>query len=110
MNSSEHSTAKNQFPTGVFSAGDGKYILEFGEDHRFKFIEYGNLTAVGTFSINGNEITWETDSFCDQENLGKATYIWQYDKEMLSFQLIGKDKCSPREGVINGVAFQKEGT
>jgi hypothetical protein len=101
--------ATDKFPMGTYSARSGKYILEFGEERNYTFIDKGSVTAIGTFSINGNEYTVETDSYCDRANLGKATYAWHYEDSMLTFQLIEKDNCPARASALDGVTYHKEG-
>jgi hypothetical protein len=93
-------------PIGKYSHLDDKYILEIGEENSFTFIENGSVAAVGTYSINGNEFTWETDSYCGNDE--KATYVWHYEDNMLSFQLIDKDNCGDRKTVIDGLTYYKE--
>jgi len=89
-------------PMGSFSTRNGDYILEIGEDNNFTVSEKnGKYNTSGTFSTNDqHQITWETDSYCDQENPGKATYGWNFENNVLSFGLIGKDPCAARKAFL----------
>jgi hypothetical protein len=95
-------------PMGTYSAKDGDYILELGDDNSFTFTENGSYITSGTFSQNGNEITWETDLYCDQLNSGKATYTWTFTNNRILFRMKGTDKCHDRMGVYLGVPYVKQ--
>ena len=85
------------FPTGSFSMeNDNDHIIEFADDGKFTYYYIGEVYTSGTFSVQGNEFTWETDSVCDAIDSGKATYIWTYENETLRFDLKGEDRCSQR--------------
>jgi hypothetical protein len=71
-------------------------------------LDYGEVEARGKFSIQGNELTWETDSYCDQSDAGKATYIWTYENDILQLQVKGKDKCSERYRRVDNFEYKKE--
>jgi len=64
-----------RFPVGTFVAEAGSWVLTFTDEGEFSFLESGRVDAVGTFSIKANELTWETDSYCDRADAGKATYL-----------------------------------
>jgi hypothetical protein len=88
-------------PMGTYSAKSGDYILELGHDHSFAFSKKnGAYNTLGTFSTNDKNITWETDSYCDKRNSGKATYAWYFEDDVLSFHVVGKDKCVARSAFL----------
>jgi hypothetical protein len=83
------------FPTGSFSM-DNDHIIEFKDDGKYSYYYLGEIYTSGTFSVEGNEFNWETDSVCDAIDSGKATYIWTYENETLTFELKGEDGCEQR--------------
>jgi lysophospholipase L1-like esterase len=92
-------------PKGRFAAKDGDWVLTFDDDGRFTFSESGVVAASGTFSIQGNELTWETDSYCGNAALMKATYTWTFENDTLLFQLKGKDNCADRLAVLDNIPY-----
>lgn len=90
-------------PVGTYSARGGDSILEIGEDNTFAFSKKnGTYNTSGAYATNGNQITWETDSFCDQSDSGLATYTWVSENNMLMFRVIGRDKCLDRLAFLKG--------
>jgi lysophospholipase L1-like esterase len=96
------------FPIGVFAAKDGAWIFRFDDDGTFTWSESGEVVASGTFSIQGNELTWETDSYCGNAASMKATYTWAFENDTLEFQVKGKDKCTDRQAAVDNVPYQRE--
>ena len=101
------SGTETDFPEGTFSARNGGWVLTL-DDGSSTFSEYGTVEAIGTFSIQANEVTWETDSYCDPEGAGKATYTWAFEDDILLFQVKGEDKCSGRLGALDNVPYHLE--
>jgi lysophospholipase L1-like esterase len=91
------------FPEGAFAAKDGDWVLAFDDDGTFTFSESGTVAASGTFSIQANELTWETDRYCDRA--GKATYTWTFENDTLLFQVKGEDECADRLAVLDNVSY-----
>ena len=102
------SGADNGFPTGTFSANNGEWVQTFDEDGSSTFLENGTIIASSTFSIRANELTWETDSYCDARGAGKAAYTWAFEDGVLLFQLKGEDNCSDRIGALDNVPYHKD--
>ena len=96
------------FPVGTFVAESGSWALKFTDEGEFTFLESGRVDAVGTFSIKANELTWETDSYCDRGDAGKSTYTWTFENDALLFQVKGDDKCAARLAVLDNVSYHKE--
>ena len=96
-------TIKSIFPTGMFTAKDRDWVITFNDDGSFTS-GFGEIAVSGTFSIQANELTWETDSFCDR----RATYTWTFEDDTLLFQVKGEDKCSSRLRVLDNVPYYKE--
>ncbi len=84
------------FPTGTFEAISGFYRFIFNEDGSWTLRE---LTSVmkGIYSVDGNEFTFETDSYCDGESAVKGTYTWTFENNTLFFT-VKEDKCQIRVG------------
>ena len=99
---------ENDFPTGVFTARNGFWELILDDDGSFTFSEGTRVEASGTFSIQANEFTWETDNYCDSREAGKATYTWTFEDGILLFQVKGNDKCFDRLDVMDNVPYQIE--
>jgi hypothetical protein len=77
----------------------------------FTFSEFGRVAATGTYSIHGNEFTFETDSYCDVKLINlvqKATYTWTFENDTLLFMVKGRDMCSGRFRTINLIPYHKE--
>jgi lysophospholipase L1-like esterase len=91
------------FPKGTFSAKDGDWVLVFDNDGSFKFSESGVVAASGNFSVQGNEFTWEADSYCDRA--GIATYTWTFENDTLLLQVKGEDECADRLSVLDNVPY-----
>ena len=88
------------FPTGSFLSEDGDEQLDFTIDGRFTYYLMGTVDTVGTFSVQGDELTWETDRYCDANGPRKATYTWTFENDTLVFQVKGEDRCYARFGSI----------
>jgi hypothetical protein len=100
--------SRSNFPSGTFATKSGSWILTFTDEGNFTFTEFSTIATEGTFSIQANELTWETDSFCDRIGAGKATYIWTFEVDTLLFQVKGEDKCAGRLSVLDNVSYHKE--
>ena len=98
---------KSAFPTGVFAAKDSDWVLTLDGDGNFTFSESGAVAASGTVSIQANELTWETDSYCDPTGAGKATYTWTFEDDVLMFRVKEEDKCVDRLSAIDNVAYHR---
>jgi hypothetical protein len=87
--------SSNKFPTGTFTHGDTS--IEIRDDGTYTLMDGDEVLTEGTYSIQGDQIQYITDSYCDAENAGPATYKWQYDedKDILSYELIA-DNCEGR--------------
>jgi len=86
------------FPTGTYTHSDLAH--EFRDDGTFSYLSGGEVVTEGTYAIQGDEIQF-TDSYCDEENAGPATYKWQYEDGVLSFELVGEDSCDGRFAALS---------
>ena len=91
--------SSNEFPTGSYRTGE--FVAEYRDDGTFTLYENGEVSTEGTYSVEGDEITWIQDSFCDAENAGSATYKWSADDQGLKFELIGEDQCEARHTTLS---------
>ena len=90
--------AEPSFPSGTFVDEYGYKGIDFSDDGHFTVVIDSKRVNEGTFSVQGNNLTWETDREC-KESVGaevKATYSWTFKKDTLVFKVIGEDKCSNR--------------
>jgi hypothetical protein len=87
-----------KFPRGKFQAEEPGDIvtLDFTNSSEYRVYVNGGLVDIGTFSIQGNEIIWETSTYCKARGSEKATYTWTLDNDTLRFQVKGEDNCGPR--------------
>jgi len=85
-------------PRGKFQAEEPGDIvtLDFTNSGEYKVYVNGCLVDNGIFSIHGNEITWETSTYCKAKGSEKATYTWTIDNDTLKFQVKGEDNCGSR--------------
>ena len=86
--------SSKEFPYGTYTRQDA--TEEYRDDGTFTYMFGDEIVTEGTFSIEGDEITWIQDTLCDEEYAGTATYRWQYEDGVLSFELIGEDLCEGR--------------
>jgi hypothetical protein len=87
---------KSEFPAGIYVREIGGEKFTFTTDGQWNF-DGGNR---GTYTIENNVLTWETDEHCDSRGYNKATYKLTLEKDVLTFELVGEDKCSDREAML----------
>ncbi len=99
--------SKPNFPYGTYLSENEFYLFKLNEDGSdiFAYAKSGSVIAEGTHSIKGNEITWETDSYCDEPRSKKASYTWTFEDGVLKFLVKGVDACSSRYKVLNNKSF-----
>lgn len=90
--------SNDAFPTGTYT--HNQFVTEYREDGTFTMWNNDEISTEGTYSVNGDEITWR-DSFCDAENVGPATYKWSADDQGLKFELVGEDNCKGRRDSLS---------
>ena len=97
------------FPTGSFVPQNwDTYVLEFKDDGTYVYYVDGEIYTSGTYSVQGNALTWETDSYCDALNVNPATYEWTYEDGVLAFTLKGQDTCVERKKSVHEISYVKE--
>jgi hypothetical protein len=69
----------------------------------------GELLTVGTYTIDGDRITWQTDSHCEETgNPGAATYRVRERDGRYTFSLKGRDPCQSRQIILEDEIYQIE--
>ncbi len=101
-------SGKSSFPTGTFVCESAPFKTEWRDDGTYTSWMDGQEMASGTYSVEGNELTYESDSYCDSLGAGKATYTWTFKDDTLTFEVKGEDECSDRMGTLHLVSWHKE--
>jgi hypothetical protein len=93
------------FPTGKFvKSGTENYWLIFNEDQTFS-VSHGSTTIVsGTYSVDGDIFTDETNS----QNCPPMKFRYTFDGTNLTFNYVGDpadDPCDGRRADFNNVTY-----
>jgi hypothetical protein len=102
----------SEFPVGVYhppGSTDAGGTMEFKSDGTFVLVAANEVVVTeGTYSIDGDQLTWESDSFCKTESdaAESATYTWTEDDNLLIMTVRGEDLCTRRVEVIQ-TGFEK---
>lgn len=102
-------------PTQEFSPGryqtihqGQSWILDFDPDGSWSGTFSGDLFTSGTYSIDGDQLTWLTDSHCLETGYpGPATYRLRIRNSFLTFSRIGSDPCLSRQVILEDERYQK---
>jgi hypothetical protein len=94
---------ETEFPTGKMvpvsaTSTEGGYI-EYKSDGTYVGIDPGGATFTeGTYTTDGDEITFEDDSYCEANAPGSnpVTYTFEWDGEVLTFGDNPDDTCAAR--------------
>ena len=96
------------FPHGtyeIFHSGS-TWTMTFYDDGTWIGLFSGEQIAEGIYSVSGDQLTWETDSYCeDQGSPGTATYTWSVDGDYMSFKLTGEEPCRDRQIVLEEAPY-----
>jgi hypothetical protein len=95
----------NEFPVGVYhqqGSTDASGTMEFKSDGTFVLADGDEIVTEGTYSIDGDQLTWDTDSWCKDisAEAESATYTWTQDGELLTMTVEGEDLCTDRVNTI----------
>jgi hypothetical protein len=101
-------TPANLFPTGIFVHETRPiWTLQFNADGTYVFRVNGVLDASGTYSIDGDRYTEDTDYLpCRDARI--ASYTYAYESGRLVFHLVGEDNCAERRASLNGVTWIRQ--
>ena len=92
--------SSDEFPYGTYR--NGSAVSEYREDGTFTMWNNDEVVTEGTFSVDGDEVTWIQDSWCDAENTGgSSTYKWTLNERGLRFELIGEEPCLGRRIAVS---------
>lgn len=73
------------------------YVLNLGGGGVFNLMDFASLVTAGNYSVDGDALTWLTDSFCaGDEEVEQATYTWVLDDGTLRLTPKGVDGCEER--------------
>ena len=102
----------SEFPVGVYhqpGSTEAEGTMEFKSDGTFVLLA-GDEVAVtdGTYSVDGDQFTWETDSYCRRvsDAAESATYTWTEDGDLLTMTVEGEDPCTDRAELVQA-GFEK---
>ena len=65
---------------------DASETIEFKSDGTFVLADGAAIVTEGTYSIDGDQLTWDTDSWCKNVSADaeSATYTWTQDGDLLN--------------------------
>lgn len=102
----------SEFPVGVYhpiDSSESEGTMEFKSDGTW-ILQSGSGTVYsqGTYTVDGDKLTWETDSYCKNTNADaeSAVYTWTQDGTTITMTQDGTDPCDARVEVI-GRGFEK---
>jgi hypothetical protein len=93
-----------KFTYGTYANSDDSIELHLNPDGTFAVYNHSTILDQGTFSIQGNQFTWETSSACDPG--AKASYTWTYQNAILVLKVDGTDSCVHRQAGINRIEYR----
>ena len=98
------SCSNKAFPTGTYTT-TGQGSVEYRDDGTMTLWYGDDVVTTGTYSVEKNEIHFLHDTYCDEHYGGDATYKWQYEDGVLTFELIGEDLCDGRRNTTSQSYF-----
>ena len=102
-----------QFPTGSFTHRvpghfTRDYVLEFHDDGTWTTRLNDGIVSSGEYDIQGDEIVFVSDKYCDANQKGPATYNWTFENDDLCCDVKSVDPCITRQSIIDHVLHHKE--
>jgi hypothetical protein len=95
----------SNFPTGKFiKSGTTNYALVFNNDGTFSVMEGSSTIVTGTYSVDGEIFTDESNS----QGCPPMSFKYTLDGANLTFNYVGKpadDPCGGRYGDFNNVTY-----
>ena len=92
-----------RFPTGNWTATNDAgevAVLEYGSDGTWSLTGAGEVVTSGTYSTDGDTLTFLTDTYCKGEGSPQqGTYTWTLDNDQLTFKKQA-DECGARSDVM----------
>lgn len=107
-NDDEMIASEIEFPTGIFmQATKNEMTLQIDEDGSYIVRLNGLVDATGSYTINGNQYTDDTN-YGPCRDVRIATYTWTYVGTWLTFEVVGEDECGERNNDMNGMTWIKK--
>jgi hypothetical protein len=102
------SSKEANFPAGKFiKSGEPNHALIFNEDGTFSVMEGSATLVIGTYSVDGDTYTEESNNFgC----LTPMSFKYTFDGKNLTFNYVGDpadDPCGGRRGDFDNVTFTR---
>ena len=105
-----------EFPVGVYRLPGATetsidQTMEFRSDDTFEVVFDGETMTDGTYSVDGDQLTFETDSLCKEisDAAESATYAWTQDGDLLTMTVEGEDLCTDRAELMRLGLEKSEG-
>jgi hypothetical protein len=99
------SSSKSEFPTGKFiKSGATNYGLVFNEDGTFSVFDGQSMFVNGTYSVDGDIYTDESNN----QNCPPMSFKYTFDGTNLTFNYVGNpadDPCGGRRTDFNNVTY-----
>lgn len=104
------SACRAGFPTDKFvrsEQGVNRH-LQFLNGGRWEGYYDGNLLTFGSYRVDGDQITIESDFLCEESGGPvQAIYTWSYSGDTLTLQPVGEDGCAERVELLSGGPYRK---
>ena len=82
------------------------WVLDFKPDGSWTGTFSGEIISSGTYTIDGDQLTWLTDSHCQETGYpGAAVYRLSIREDSLRFSRIGKDPCLSRQVILEDEVY-----
>lgn len=99
----------SEFPAGSYEMEHNgtQWLMQFNDDGTWLGIYDGQMEApeaAGTYTINNDELSFETDDGCGTET-EEATYTWTVEGDDLTFSVVGADPCGGRRTLLHNVTY-----
>lgn len=85
------------------------WVIDLKSDGNWTGTFGGELLTSGTYSLEGEQITWLSDSHCEGTgHPGEATYRWKFRNDRLTFTSIGGDPCLSRKVILKDEVYSPQ--
>lgn len=92
-----------KFPYGTIISEGPAYKQTFNTDGNVIF-ESQDGTDKGTYTIQGDQLTFLSGGYCDAMNAGKGVYTWTRKDDTITFKVV-QDACSMRTTTLTIFAW-----
>lgn len=85
------------------------WVIDLQSDGSWTGIFGGELLTSGTYRLEGDKITWLSDSHCEGTgHPGAAAYRWRFQNGSLTFHSIGRDPCLSRNIILEDEVYSSQ--